>query len=360
MTEPTHTLRHGARARLRVLEPPLAAADEDVQFWWRATRERWLRGDFTTWCRDRMFTARVDGRLAGSITLMQPRDPAAEVGAVEFVWTREDLRGNGIATFLLRQLVDTFQREGGLALFLCTTNPAAYSLYQAAGFESLIGDGMRCLAPAVRGGDGTGFDATYFAPRGPARVRAAHWGDLARFAALYNWPHHTCFIKERTRGVFHDYRFESHFNAMMQAHEEKKGLLLVLECPRQRLVGACFLEAGSSYYEQHTATVDFLVAAPYRDQAEELLRAAIARAQERGWRLLVSQRGDGDQDKEALLSRLGFTMAAEIPGYFRDGERERNLRLWSCPLSAPATGPVEPRPRSDYYGGFPRFLDPHR
>lgn len=347
LAEKTFTLRDGKRARLRVMEPPFDDPEGRV-FWWPSMRERWLRGGFAQQCFDRVFAAEVDGELAGAITLMKPREAASDVGAVEFVWTREDMRGNGIATFLLRQALAAFRSEGGLALFLCTTNPAAGRVYRAVGFRPLVGDGMRWLAQGAED-----FDDIYFSRGGPASVREANRGDLARFVALYNWPRHACFIKERSCGVFGDYRFESHFNGMIQAHEKGKGLLLALECPRGRVVGACCLSEGASFYEQHVAAMDFLVASPYGDQTADLLRAAVAKAPERGWSLVLSERAHGDEGKETALVQLGFATVAEIPAYFRDGENERSLRIWCLRLSpsAPAT-----RPRSDYYGGLPQFL----
>ena len=40
-----------------------------------------------------------------------------------------------------------FQARGGVAMYLCTTNPDAFALYASEGFSELIGDGMRYLAP---------------------------------------------------------------------------------------------------------------------------------------------------------------------------------------------------------------------
>ena len=153
-------------------------------------------------------------------------------------------------------------------------------------------------------------------------------------------------------GVFADYRYESHFNEPMLAHEAGKGLMLALENPGGRVVGACSLREGGTFYEQHTALLDFLVAPTYADQTGELLQAAVARAADKGWRLLKSERGDGDEDKEDALAEAGFTVAAELPAYFRDGSRERSLRVWR--LDVPAdTSPG--RSRGSYYGGLPDF-----
>lgn len=342
----SHELRDGRKVSLRILEPPVADTG-DVQFWWRGMKDRWLRGELKDECDDRAFIAYLDGECVGSITLMTPRHAASDVGLVEFVWTREDVRGNGIATFLLKALIESFREQGGLALYLCTINPAADRVYQAVGFRPLVGDGMRYLAPGAED-----FDDTYLAHTGPAKVRDARWGDMACFTALYNWPRHACFIKDRSMGVFADYRYESHFNEPMLAHEAGKGLVLALENPEGRVVGACSLREGGTFYEQRTALLDFLVAPAYAEQTAELLQAAVARAADNGWCLLKSERGDGDEDKEDALAEAGFTVAAELPGYFRDERQERSLRIWRLDVPTDAS---PGRSRGAYYGGLPDF-----
>lgn len=347
LSESGVALENGEAAVHRVVEPPAEEHEQGVVFGW-GIRERLLGGDFLPWSRDRFFLMDVEGSPAGSVTLSVPRD-RPEVGIVGFVNTAEPHRRKGIAKHLLSRLIKAFINEGGLALYLCTVNPVAYRLYHGLGFRSLVGDGMRYLSPTA--GD---FDYTYFAHCGRATSREAHWGDLARFAALYNWPRHDDFLKDYPQRVFGEYRFEKHFVAMMQAHEQQKGHLCVLQTAEGRVVGVCSLTQGVSYYEQHVATLDFVVVESYLNQASELITHACEVAVERGWHLLVHHQARSDRWKADVVEAAGFSPETRLSGYFKDGETEVDLVTWCRRLPVQ---PVSRRTRGAYYGGRPDFLD---
>ena len=147
------------------MDPPLGAWTGKVSCWWEHVEEDLLSGAFAPWLRSPYYIGEIDGEVAGYMTCLIPaRNP--EVGLVEFVSTAEEHRRKGVGTALLRQLIARFEANGGLALYLCTTNPGAGRLYESCGFDYYVGDGMRYLAAAA--GD---FEAGYLA--GPGRPRSA-------------------------------------------------------------------------------------------------------------------------------------------------------------------------------------------
>ena len=160
-----------------------------------------------------------------------------DVGVVEFVRTEEEHRSKGIASALMDCLIRRFRADDGVALYLCTTNPIAGSLYEKYGFWYHLGDGMRYLAP-----DAGDFDQTYLAFCGPAHIRDATWADLPRASVLYNHPEPRWLIKDYFTQTFRETRFESHFVRLMRQIEDQNGAFVVLENREQRLVGTAVLK----------------------------------------------------------------------------------------------------------------------
>ena len=167
----------------------------------------------------------IDGEVVGSMSYYAPTD-TRDVGVVEFVRTEEEHRGKGIASALMNCLIQRFRADDGIALYLCTTNPIAGSLYEKYGFWYHLGDGMRYLAP-----DAGDFDQTYLAFYGEAHIRDATWADLPRASALYNHREPRWLIKDYFTQTFRETRFESHFVRLMRQIEDRNGAFVVLENP---------------------------------------------------------------------------------------------------------------------------------
>ena len=142
---------------------------------------------------------------------------------------------------------------------------------------------MRFLTPA---GGWEGFDQRYFANAGPAQIRRAHWGDLARITLLYVAPHRWLVRDYAERLYNHpaiaQTRCASILPALMINTTERPaqagldtGGLWVLENPARRLVGAATVTPPDLSAQAHAPIIDFLVAPAYLGQAPELLAAAL-------------------------------------------------------------------------------------
>ena len=269
-----YKLKNGEKLVVKILEPPLGEYKDKVEYWWSKIKERVLNGELERWSFNPFFVGEIKNEVVGSINYTVPRD-IQDVGVVGMVSTKPEHRRKGVASCLMQTLIKTFIERGGLALYLCVTNPIAFKLYQKCGFKPYIGDGMRYLLPGNEN-----FDKTYLSFCGKATIRDAHWGDVARCAVLYNYPLPKWLIKDYPRKVFKDIRFESHFVKIMKNVEDNKGCFLVLENPQKRVVGSACLTEMNSFYEQHIKTLDFYIHPSYLNQAQDLIQAALKKAKE--------------------------------------------------------------------------------
>ena len=333
-------LKSGETLLVSEVDPPLGACAGKVGCWWEAVEEDLLSGAFSPWLRSPYYIGEIRGEVAGYMTCLVPaRNP--EVGLVEFVSTSEEHRRKGVGTALLQQLIARFEANGGLALYLCTTNPGAGRMYENCGFDYFIGDGMRYLSAAA--GD---FDARYLAHAGHASVREAHWGDLPGASVLFCHPQPAWEIKEYLSHCFGETRFEGHFMRLMRRVEEDRGFILVLENPRLRVIGCAIVERLPTFHQQHVAQLSVRVAPEYGDQTGELLDAAAGRARRMGISVLQAYAAEGDDDAGRTLEQGGFEREAVLPRRLRTDNGLAGVAVYGRQLAE--TGPR--RPRHEFYG----------
>lgn len=337
----TIRLRTGDQLVVKMVHPPLLEYAGKVGCW-VDIRDKLFDGQLAPWLFTPYFVGEIEGETIGSMSYCAPAD-TRDVGVVEFVETAEEHRHKGVSSALLGQLIKRFRADGGLALYLCTSNPLAGMLYEKHGFGYNVGDGMRWLSS-----DAQDFDRTYLAFSGTARVRDANWGDLPRAAVLYNHSEPQWFVKDYLTQSFCHTRFESHFVRLMKLTEGQRGAFLVLENPKGRVVGAAALARFDTFYEQHVATLSFRVCPSYFDQASELLEAAVRRANELSIKILQVFIADRDDEQKELVKEVGFSEEARLRNRLRNGDTWMDLAVYT--LSRP--GAVRPlRSAGDYYGG---------
>lgn len=344
-----HQLDTGETLEVRIRTPPIEIDREGIHYGW-PNREALLDGELRSHSLDRFVIGEIDGERAGSMVLHVPAD-TKDVGIVGFVHTVEQHRRKGIGTLLLQTLIDLFRKDGGRALYLCTTNPAAHNLYRNCEFRPHVGDGMRWLAPGE-----DDFDNTFFSDaHGNASIREAHWGDLARCAALMNRPGHPGLIKHYQQNVYRDMRFEQHFVHLKQRTEDDKGSMFVLVAEGERVVGLCTLMERDRYPEQHIAILDVVVAPAYEHRGPDLLKYAIEDARKAGWWERIVSPTAGDQSPRAnRLEKAGFTKREVLPEHFWTETGYQTLIWWTYALP---TIDERRHPPAEYYGGRPSFLE---
>jgi len=334
-------LKTGEELVIKMLLPPLSQYSSKVGCW-GDIREELLGGQMIKWLFTPYFVGEIDDEFAGSMSYFTSVD-TRDVGLVEFVDTVEKHRRKGVASALLTKLIERFKINGGLVLYLCTSNPIAGMLYEKHGFWYNVGDGMRYLTFGAED-----FDKNYLGFYGTARIRNATWNDLPRASVLYNHSEPQWFIKDYLTHSFGETRFESHFVKLMKRVENQKGVLLVLENHKQRVVGVAALERFDTFYEQHVATLSFRVCPSYFGQVSELLIVAAQKARELSITTLQIYIADCDDEQIQLVKEAGFSYEAQLRNRLRNQDRLMDLLVYT--LSLPGTArPL--RSKGDYYGG---------
>lgn len=339
MTTETVQLKTGEQLVIKTLHPPLHDYVSKVGCW-GDVRDDLLNGKLTEWLFTPYFVGEIDGEVAGSMSYYTPTD-TRDVGVVEFVRTEEEHRSKGVASALMDCLIRRFSVDDGIALYLCTTNPIAGSLYEKHGFWYHLGDGMRYLAP-----DAADFDQTYLAFNGPAQIRDATWGDLPRASVLYNHREPHWLIKDYFTQTFRETRFESHFVRLMRQIEDRNGAFVVLENREQRIVGSAVLKRFDTFHEQHIATLSFRVCPSYFEQGVGLLTAAAEKAEALSIQGLQIYIADCDEDQKEMVRSAGFVEEARLQNRLYDREKLIDMLVYT--LLLPDATPL--RSEEDYYG----------
>jgi GNAT superfamily N-acetyltransferase len=255
-----------------------------------------------------------------------------DTGLLAYVITESAHRGKGISTVLAQTAVDRFLSEGGICLYLGTSNPVARNIYQQCGFQAYNGHVMRFLRSDE---DGDKFDADYFAWAGAAEVRRGHWGDLARVGALYVSPHRW-FIKDYPQRIYSHpaivhQRCGSILPGMMVNATEYDGELWVLENPAGRIVGAATASRWDGEAQGHAPVLDFLVAPSYRRQAAELLQAHLEALSAAGAEKVQLYTASCDAEKADLARSVGFCHEATLMDQLRAGQDRYDLDILVWP-----------------------------
>lgn len=303
-----------------------------------------LSGEFGSVACDRFWIARIGAEPVANV-YFSSAPGAPEIGLLAFAITAPAYRGRGIAGSLLREALVDFVAMGGACMHLATDNPAAHRVYESCGFRDYQGHIMRFLAPT---GGWEGFDQLYFENAGPAQVRRAHWGDLARVTMLYVAPH-SWFVRDYAERLYNhpaitQTRCASILPALMISTTERParanhaiGGLWVLENPARRLVGAATVTPPDLSAQAHAPAIDFLVAPAYLGQAPDLLAAALDACRSGGAERVRSWVAACDHEKIDILRQVGFRHEATLADQLKAGRDRFDLHIYGHPLSGKTT-----------------------
>jgi ribosomal protein S18 acetylase RimI-like enzyme len=330
----TSPAEHGAIHDLIV--QPAAPWFSEVE---RRHLEGALSGEFGAVACDRFWIARIGAEPVANVYFGCAAG-APEIGLLGFAITAPAYRGRGIAGSLLRQALADFVTRGGACMHLATDNPAAHSVYERCGFRDYQGHVMRFL---TRAEGWTSFDQLYFADVGPAQIRRAHWGDLARVTMLYVAPHRW-FVRDYAERLYNhpsvtQTRCASILPALMISTTERParanltiGGLWVLENPARRLVGIATVTPPDLTAQAHAPTVDFLVAPAYLGQAPDLLTAALDACRSGGAECVRGCVAACDHEKIEILRQVGFRHEATLAGQLKAGRDRFDLHVYVYPM----------------------------
>ena len=284
-----------------------------------------LEGRYADVSHDVFFAGLLDGQIVGTSWYGAPID-TMDVATYGRILTHEQQRRKGIAAVLCALPVEDFRAAGGRAVYLGTgrTNPARL-IYESLGFQhyNYIEDAGTIMR-LIFSGDAEAFEAGYYAPELPTRVRPLHGGDLPRVEVLFNLPLWAC--KSYGLGVFYNTPFEGQFFDILAVAESPEPCLC-LTAGDERLVGLAYIAPapGSQAGQTHVRQVEFLVHPNYTGQARDLLASLIDASLAQ---LLLAYCAEADRDKLRLLEWSGFKPAGRLHGAARSDTEQTDIIIY--------------------------------
>jgi ribosomal protein S18 acetylase RimI-like enzyme len=269
----------------------------------------------------------INNTLVASMAYFTPRN-TRDIGLIEFVETLPEHRRKGISSILLSTLIKLFEKQGGLALLLCTGNPIAGKLYENHGFWYTIGDGMHRINPKLLTKIDN-FNEWYFQNTGHASIREATWADLPRVSLLYNHPNPEWIIKDYLSESFSNTRYEYHFVKIFTQVQKSDGKFFLLEANDQKIVGSVILQRKNSFLEQHSGIISFRIVPSYYQQALEMLTHVKNSAQNIGISILESHVAASDSDQFKFLELAGFKLNLRLKNRLYDGVTWTDLLIYT-------------------------------
>lgn len=282
----------------------------------RMIRQR-LSGKYVNECVDRYFVGEVEGQIVGQVWYGLPRGGTG-VGNFGHTYTEPEHRGKGIATHLVRALVEDFAQSEGRCL-LCSAGPDAARIYQRFGFQFIDAGAQSGGMALLRAGVAPSFqelDADYFRPGRKVGVREGsirHRHDCDRL--LFFSP------SRRAAGIpWHRAFITAHVSTFEEAlfHvEDGRGHLTVLETCTGSIVGYAYALNLGSPWESPLRVLDFLLHPHYLADGSRLVRETASRAAKDSAGGVYAFCPTSDQEKLSVLQQADFEEAYRFPSGFR-------------------------------------------
>lgn len=337
------TLRNGALMTIRLMEPPqedvarrllhfLEHKDDDSA---RGIRQR-VQGMYADHCVDRYFIGEVDGEIVGHAWYGLPRDrvggdildpPSWGIGNFGHVYTEPSWRGQGIASEIVRVLVDHFDTEPTGKCMLCTASAQSGRIYRQFGFEFIPPTAESGAMGYVKGETFAELEQRYFAPGLPVRVVRGHIGHRHDLDRMMDFSPAWIEARKRWHCTFINRTVPTYISALHQV-EDGRGLITVLQTDAGSIVGYAHALNLGSRFEEHLLTLDFAVHPHYLGQAGMLLDETVSLARERTAAPVHAFVAACDERKLAALQAAGFAPQYSFPGAFvLEGARHDVLML---------------------------------
>ncbi|MCE5238985.1 GNAT family N-acetyltransferase [bacterium] len=331
------TLRGGSVMTITMVEPPqedvaqrllhfLEHKDNDS---YRGIRQR-LEGMYASHCLDRYFIGEVEGRIVGHVWYGLPRGGAGEptwgVGNFGHVYTEPEWRGQGIASEIVRVLVDHFNAEPQGKCLLCSASAQSGRIYRKYGFEFIPPTAESGAMGLVKGETFAELEQRYFAPDRPVHVREGHVGHRHDVDRMMDFSPAWIEARRHWHPAFLSSSVPTYMAALHKV-EDGRGLLTVLQTEDGSVLGyATVLNLGSPY-EANLRTLDFAVHPHYLDQAGTLLTETLTMAQQEGLPRPHAFVAACDESKLAALREAGFSVSHTFTGAFVLGGTAHDLLM---------------------------------
>lgn len=286
-----------------------------------------LRGDYARDVLDRFFIGEVAGEIVSQMWYTIPRD-TLDVGVFGHVYTARRHREKGAAAILMKFCMDDFNASDGKGLFCGVGTEHAQRVYARYGFHPLYAENAP-LGPQgyIRPGLAKDFrelQEVFFRPGASIRVRAAHMGDRAKVDKILLQSDGVRAAAARRHAVSLAGSYRD-FVTMVQAVEDGKGPLLVLETAERHVVGYAFAFSAGLAYERDSKFLDFLAHPHYQGKAPAMIQEVLSQAKARGvWALVPAC----DEERIASVREAGMVLDHTLKGYCTVGNQATDLCLF--------------------------------
>lgn len=300
---------------------------------YRGLQQR-LQGLYSQHCLDRYFMGEVDGQIVGQawygLSRPSPDMPSWGIGNFGHVYTEPEWRGHGIASEIVRVLVDHFNADPAGQCLLCSAGAGAGRIYQKFGFQFIpptAESGPMCLLKPEAAASFADYEQRYFTPDLPVIVREGHVGYRHDLDRMMDFSPAWIEARRRWHSAFIASAVPTYMDALHKV-EDGRGLLTVLQTSAASIVGYAFVLNLGSRHEQNLMTCDFALHPNYLSQARKLLDETLYMAQQQDITTVHAFVPTCDVLKLQALQAANFTIAHTFPNAFAlDGEAHDLLML---------------------------------
>ena len=262
--------------------------------------------------RSTVFWAREAGRLAGACYLTLSR-AVTSVGGLGGVAVLPQFRRRGMATALCEAARSEFHAQGGEALFLATSNPAAARIYHRLGWRKLAGANVwTCVS---RRESPEEFLVRYFGQEAAPTVRTGGAAERITIIPLIVTPHDWHVLDVNAAILSTRYAVQASCMGLYPRYEGifagGAGSWFAACLPDGRTVGL----ATARIREPDAAVVDGFTHWRHARVWHNLIEAALAWAWSHGAQTARAFACVDDEEKQGLFGSMGFHVvggAAEL------------------------------------------------
>ena len=308
----------GEKLAITVYSRPINRSDqmsiiELLQLEWERTDIDWLesmRGAYSETLSILTAVGMLDGKPAGMASIAFAVD-TPEVCVVENVMTREPCRRLGIASCLVRTLME-LAREKECRLFFLGNAYRSRSVYEQIGFTRIAGAILRHAAP-----DWEDYETVLYRPGQKVSIRNTVWGDLPGVVALAAQPSRTMlldYLRGLVSATYNPVRCVSNFTTVKYGTQISAGSMtsFIGENP-YRVLGFGSLTPGPSPLREKTAIIDVALHDNYAGTAPQFIRNLVENARQKGIDTVEAYLASGDTGKKAWFENEGFRQTAVLP-----------------------------------------------
>lgn len=242
-------------------------------------------------------------------------------GILSQVFTDPDYRGQGIATAVVRETVETYRRRRARAVYLAAWREWVREIYRKAGFVLVGTMGERHAFKLTL--DPSGEDASLFRAGQRTGIRPMGAGDQADLSSLFNAAHPGV-VKHYGLGCFLGSHFEGEF-VTLRRQVDLEGLRAVTLDGEETILGLATVMPSARRHEGYTWILDFLVHPNYASLAPGLIDAA-----EQGSPLerLRAFAAVSDIQKRKVLEGAGYRRVVRLEQHLKVGTGYHDLEMY--------------------------------